>query len=128
VSGVSPMDKGKPSTLYGITLRSDVGFPRCACSACEGRCGGTTTGRHYRRLCEACAAGRHRGGAPGPGELLEDVAEALEARDPAPLDVARVSHPMGAATGELCPFCGGLQVRTGTCLTCQGCGASSGCG
>lgn len=33
------------------------------------------------------------------------------------------------ATGDLCATCGGLMVRTGTCLTCQGCGNSSGgCG
>jgi len=33
------------------------------------------------------------------------------------------------ATGDLCTKCGGLMVRTGTCLTCQGCGDSSGgCG
>jgi hypothetical protein len=33
------------------------------------------------------------------------------------------------ATGDICSGCGGLMVRTGTCLTCQGCGASSGgCG
>ncbi len=35
--------------------------------------------------------------------------------------------PVG--TGEACKRCGGMFVRTGTCLTCQGCGDSSGgCG
>ncbi len=37
--------------------------------------------------------------------------------------------PESVATGNLCPRCGGLMVRTGTCLTCQSCGDSSGgCG
>jgi hypothetical protein len=33
-------------------------------------------------------------------------------------------------TGEMChePGCGGFLVRTGSCLTCQSCGANEGCG
>ena len=32
-------------------------------------------------------------------------------------------------SGDLCSRCGGMMVRTGTCLTCQSCGESSGgCG
>lgn len=39
--------------------------------------------------------------------------------------VALTSTP----TGETCKRCGGFLVRTGTCMTCQGCGESSGgCG
>lgn len=38
---------------------------------------------------------------------------AREARQPLP-------------TGNLCDKCGGMTVRTGTCVTCQSCGDSSG--
>lgn len=37
---------------------------------------------------------------------------------------ARVRTP----TGDACTRCGGLMVRTGTCLTCSACGDTSGCG
>lgn len=30
--------------------------------------------------------------------------------------------------GGVCPRCGGMTVRTGTCTTCQTCGESGGCG
>lgn len=37
--------------------------------------------------------------------------------------------PNAEASDQLCPRCGGFMVRTGTCLTCQSCGESSGgCG
>lgn len=29
-------------------------------------------------------------------------------------------------TGDVCSVCGGLLVRTGTCLTCQVCGSTTG--
>jgi hypothetical protein len=29
---------------------------------------------------------------------------------------------------KLCPSCGGLCIRTGTCYTCQECGSNEGCG
>lgn len=32
------------------------------------------------------------------------------------------------ASGDLCSRCGGMCVRTGTCITCQSCGDNSGCG
>lgn len=35
-------------------------------------------------------------------------------------------HGTQAGSGEGCPKCGCLMVRTGTCLTCQACGESSG--
>lgn len=35
----------------------------------------------------------------------------------------------GTATGDVCRECGGLSlVRTGSCVTCQDCGANEGCG
>lgn len=47
---------------------------------------------------------------------------------PAPPQV-QTAPPVRTATGDLCPRCGGLMVRTGTCSTCQSCGDSSGgCG
>jgi hypothetical protein len=37
--------------------------------------------------------------------------------------------PLPVPSGDLCPKCGGLMVRTGTCSTCSSCGESSGgCG
>jgi hypothetical protein len=42
---------------------------------------------------------------------------------------ARAGSRATVPTGEPCRRCGGLMVRTGTCLTCQSCGESSGgCG
>lgn len=42
---------------------------------------------------------------------------------------AGVPVPGPELTGDGCKRCGGLMVRTGTCMTCQGCGDSSGgCG
>lgn len=50
----------------------------------------------------------------------------LAARQPV---VARPRLAEAVGTGDGCPRCGGLMVRTGTCLTCQMCGTSSGgCG
>jgi hypothetical protein len=34
--------------------------------------------------------------------------------------------PATSASGQFCPKCGGEMVRTGTCLTCQSCGDTSG--
>lgn len=31
-----------------------------------------------------------------------------------------------SSSGQFCPKCGGVMVRTGTCLTCQSCGDTSG--
>ena len=37
--------------------------------------------------------------------------------------------PRAVPTGGLCDVCGGASlVRTGSCVTCQDCGANSGCG
>jgi ribonucleoside-diphosphate reductase alpha chain len=45
------------------------------------------------------------------------------------------SHNLGSEkkkeeyqTGETCPNCGNLMVRTGTCYTCTHCGSTGGCG
>lgn len=71
------------------------------------------------------------------GRIAEgDRAElaAWYAADPrVPNLTARMRAPVAPAapeqTGEGCKRCGGLMVRTGTCMTCQGCGESSGgCG
>lgn len=37
--------------------------------------------------------------------------------------------PYGSPTGDVCKICGGFQlVRTGSCVTCMGCGTNEGCG
>jgi hypothetical protein len=46
-----------------------------------------------------------------------------------PVHLNGKTAPRQETSGELCPKCGGFMVRTGTCLTCQSCGESSGgCG
>lgn len=47
-----------------------------------------------------------------------------------PCLAARTPTAAGTApSGNACPRCGGLMVRTGSCETCQACGESSGgCG
>lgn len=49
---------------------------------------------------------------------------------PAPPPTAARKPPAAPVpSGDLCPACGGLMVRTGTCTTCSSCGTSSGgCG
>lgn len=49
---------------------------------------------------------------------------------PAPKPAPAVKPPAAPVpSGDLCPKCGGLMVRTGTCSTCSSCGESSGgCG
>ena len=48
-----------------------------------------------------------------------------EAAAPGAVHAAPVLTP----TGDLCKRCGGFMVRTGSCMTCQACGDSSGgCG
>lgn len=42
---------------------------------------------------------------------------------------AREASRQSVPSGDPCPRCGGIMVRTGTCSTCQSCGESSGgCG
>lgn len=79
--------------------------------------------------------GGARFGAVFPRLATEDDAAALRAwyvgTSGVPAGVAPPAkpRPVATATGDLCPKCGGLMVRTGTCQTCQGCGDSSGgCG
>jgi hypothetical protein len=42
------------------------------------------------------------------------------------LRAVRAAHGEQSPTGEFCSECGGMMVRTGTCMTCQLCGTSSG--
>lgn len=35
---------------------------------------------------------------------------------------------MTGTTGDTCRNCGGLMIRTGTCMTCTQCGDTTGCG
>lgn len=67
------------------------------------------------RDCEACRIrpwDRERGG----GWLLCP-----------PLPARRGGFERGRFSGDICADCGGTtMVRTGTCLTCQDCGSSSG--
>lgn len=30
--------------------------------------------------------------------------------------------------GDVCRVCGGMMIRTGTCMTCTQCGETTGCG
>lgn len=55
--------------------------------------------------------------------LPSELAGVMELSSPPPAPAKRTE-----ATGELCrkDGCGGMMVRTGTCLTCQSCGDSSG--
>lgn len=76
-----------------------------------------------------------RFGAVFPRLATEDDAAALRAwytfTPGVPVGVTPPARParQTTATGDLCGKCGGLMVRTGTCMTCQGCGDSSGgCG
>lgn len=40
-----------------------------------------------------------------------------------------VARRRSAPTGDVCDHCGGVNmVRSGSCLTCQNCGSTSGCG
>ena len=50
-------------------------------------------------------------------------------REPGMPNLAARRAALPVPTGEMCLRCGGLMARTGTCMTCQGCGESSGgCG
>lgn len=82
-------------------------------------------------------AKRHiEGGAPFgdvfpyvPSELQEELKDWYCGRADLPVNRTRVPVRVGDPTGDPCKRCGGLMVRTGTCLTCQACGESSGgCG
>lgn len=58
------------------------------------------------------------------------IKRAAEIPDPAGFSRrgrTHVSVPLGQFSGDLCPECGGAKMlRTGTCLTCQDCGGTSG--
>lgn len=75
----------------------------------------------------------HGGSIRDCGCMLRDKGGWLEcppeARRVLPKYAAHVGtqRPAGQFTGDLCADCGGLSmVRTGTCLTCQDCGSTSG--
>ena len=54
-----------------------------------------------------------------------EVAPQHATRTPAPQDIARSR----GFTGDVCSTCGGFAMkRAGTCLTCQACGSTTGCG
>ncbi len=36
-------------------------------------------------------------------------------------------HEEGESEAEICPVCGNVMIRTGTCYTCPNCGTTSGC-
>ncbi|HEY1187911.1 MAG TPA: hypothetical protein VGE74_09650 [Gemmata sp.] len=65
-------------------------------------------------------------------ELNQDVLKRWFVSNPG-VPVRKPQRPvtpaaLPVATGDLCKRCGGLLVRTGTCMTCQACGDNSGCG
>jgi len=67
------------------------------------------------------------------GDLLKSGTPAKRAKSYAPdgfgdrRDYRKMSPT--AISGEVCPTCFGPNyIRTGTCLTCQDCGTTSGCG
>lgn len=64
------------------------------------------------------AARQPTAAAPDPERPLREIS-----------GVPKHEAPVPVPTGDTCKRCGGLTVRTGTCLTCQSCGDSSGgCG
>jgi hypothetical protein len=81
----------------------------------------------------------HKGGwmlcPPEARGLLEPVEPARRAPISAPSvfsvgpSVVKPSGPI-SYSGEMCrePGCGGFTIRTGSCMTCQSCGANEGCG
>lgn len=107
---------------------------------CTRRCMGVARRRTYNRkgspmkLEDAKLAIRRgvafdvAGDGLSPVEL--EVLKAWYVREPSvPNTGARRPKPVPEVSSDLCPRCGGFMVRTGTCLTCQSCGESSGgCG
>lgn len=75
---------------------------------------------------------------PCPSEALGVLVPAAPRVPDAGVTAAIATHHAAAAiasrphtrpsvqTGEMCTECGGFMVRTGTCMTCQSCGSSSG--
>lgn len=59
--------------------------------------------------------------------VREPLMPALAARTPSPTQ--QLVDVRGVTTGDVCRVCQGSRlVRTGSCLTCQDCGANEGCG
>ena len=59
--------------------------------------------------------------------LLQSFNRLLLLLDPPKIE-KKVENRSPMPSGDLCPSCGGLVVRTGTCMTCQSCGFNTGCG
>jgi hypothetical protein len=72
-------------------------------------------------------APRARRAIPEPAGFGRAAAVAVRAQTQ-PEYAKAIQSPM--MSGELCrePGCGGFLVRTGSCMTCQACGANEGCG
>ncbi|MET7242469.1 hypothetical protein ABZT49_03815 [Methylobacterium sp. EM32] len=64
---------------------------------------------------------------PAPGPIMSEPRQEMPGdriRRAALVEVARAS----GFTGDLCDRCGNMQMkRSGACLTCQACGATTGC-
>jgi hypothetical protein len=56
------------------------------------------------------------------------VLEAVESENNLPRSEDIKNRASVLSDSKLCPACGGLCIRTGTCYTCQECGANEGCG
>jgi hypothetical protein len=83
----------------------------------------------------ACRLGDRWEKCPPPAHLavldtgvMRDVLTMLQSQPALPASQKRTATPI--LTGEMCreDGCGGFLVRTGSCMTCQACGANEGCG
>ncbi len=82
----------------------------------------TDWGAHV--VCRAAATGRFRAG-------YSEMVPAHQASDGLADDTAeRTTAAIESGySGDVCDSCGSLQMRrSGACLTCDSCGANSGCG
>jgi ribonucleoside-diphosphate reductase alpha chain len=68
--------------------------------------------------------------APAPEEAPEDQLSFRAVAEPAGAEAPPARPRLGLdSTGQVCSSCGSSDmVRSGTCLTCRTCGATSGCG
>lgn len=75
---------------------------------------------------------RLNGATVGVGDGI--LAETLPSKSPVTAKAELVSHGVGQApngngveySGTVCKLCGGMMIRTGTCLTCRQCGEANG--
>ncbi len=97
-----------------------------------GTLGGGTLGDVLRQIREDLAVlravERAQRGTPVAEPTAVDPAPASNLPPPTPLATGREEMIGSGFTGNFCPDCGSARmVRSGTCETCQECGANTGC-